>query len=68
MPPYTCPTYGISIGPTLNKTFAKVPPTLLSNPSESKKSYLFHLLPSTVNVSDICRISFPVSGLFPNVS
>ena len=49
--PNTVPTPGISIGATPTAVFIIVPPILLSTPSESKKSYLFHLDPSTVKVS-----------------
>ena len=50
--PNTSPTPGIRYGITVKAVLASVPTILLSNPSESKKSYLFNQLPSLVRESE----------------
>jgi hypothetical protein len=66
--------YIVPIGPPTNigirvATFLAItPPTDFSISSESKKSYLFNLVPSTVSVSKEDSTCLPIGLLPPRVS
>jgi hypothetical protein len=55
-------------GATVKAAFAIEPVTDLSNPSESRKSYLLIPVPSTVNILKADNTSYPTNDLPFNFS